>query len=280
MTQNNIHNISDDVIAGGPSDAAGREFRRDGWDAETRFGAVVPHADVGPECELEAMGSPHVSIHAGRLYFSAMRAGGEMDEKIPHAPVASFAEPPYVDETVEHLAASPLDVIALAFTSSAYKHGPGGERKLVERLAPRARNIPITTTCLAAAAAFSELGPQRIALVNPPWFDSALDRAGAEYFSEQGFNIVHHSPCGLPSGQRFITPAGLYEWVVGVVKNHHPDTVMIAGNGQRAVGIIEAIERDLGITLLTANQLVLWHGLKLTNRTPLVQGYGRIFTTL
>lgn len=272
------HVVLDRTIAA--DSHTGSRFNRDGWDAATRFGAVVPHADVGPECELGAMGGSHVSVHAGRLYFSAMRAGGEMDQKIPHAPIASFAEPPYVDEIVEYLAASPLDVIALAFTSSAYKHGVHGEKELVYRLMPKARDIPITTTCIAAAAAFRTLGSQRIALVNPPWFDDALDRAGGDYFANQGFSIVHHAPCGLPSGQRFITPEGLYDWAAKIAKEYRPDTVFIAGNGQRAVGIIEAVERDLGITLLTANQLILWHGLTLARRAPSIAGYGRIFATL
>lgn len=255
-------------------------FQRDGWDALVRIGAVVPHADVGPECELNAVGAPHVSIHAGRLHFSAMRAGGEMDEKIPHDPVAAFAEPPYVDEAVGSLAAAPLDVVALAFTSSAYKHGVEGECRLVERLTPKARHLPITTTCLAAAAAFELLGSKRIALVNPPWFDADLDLAGARYFADQGFDIVHHAPCGLPSGQKHITPEGLYDWIREVADGSGADTVFVAGNGQRAVGIIAAVERDLGVTLLTANQLILWHGLKIARQSPLITGYGRLFESL
>ncbi len=35
-----------------PSTKHVQRFNRDGWDADIRFGAVVPHADVGPECEL------------------------------------------------------------------------------------------------------------------------------------------------------------------------------------------------------------------------------------
>lgn len=252
-------------------------FNTDGWDASIRFGAVVPHADVGPECELAAMAGPQISVHAGRLYFSAMRAGGLMDEKIPHAPVASFAEPPYVDRVVEQLAASPLDVIGLAFTSSAYKHGPDGELELAQRLRQPARDIPLTTTCLAAAAAFSALESKRIALVNPPWFDTELDEAGAVYFREQGFNIVHHAPCGLASGQQFITPQGLFDWISGVIADSGADTVFVAGNGQRAVGVIEAIEKQHGATMLTANQLILWHGLKLLDSKIEITGYGRIF---
>jgi maleate isomerase len=206
-----------------------------------------------------------------------MRAGGEMDEKIPHAPVASFAAPPHVDRVVEGLAASPLNVVALAFTSSAYKHGLAGEEALVLRLAPAARQLPITSTCLAAAAALRATSAARIALVNPPWFDEALDTAGADYFRAQGFNVVHHAPCGLRSGQRFITPEGLHDWIGKVVAKSGADTVMVLGNGQRAVGVIAAAEADFGITVLTANQLILWHALRLTGDDSEVVGYGRLF---
>jgi maleate isomerase len=252
-------------------------FARDGWDARLRIGAVVPHADVGPECELGAMAGPMVSIHAGRLHFSAMRAGGEMDPTIPHDPIAAFAAPPHVDRVVESLGAAPLDVIALAFTSSAYKHGLAGEEALVARLAPAARQVPITSTCLAAAAALRASGAARIALVHPPWFDADLDQAGARYFAAQGFHVVHHAPCGLPSGQRFITPEGLHGWIRKVVKTSGAETVVVLGNGQRAVGVIAAAEADLGITVLTANQLILWHALRLTGFAAPVVGYGRLF---
>jgi maleate isomerase len=55
------------------------------------------------------------------------------------------------------------------------------------------------------------------------------------------------------------------------------DAVFIGGNGLRAVGTIEALEEDLGIPVLTANQVLLWHLLRLAGtRTP-VTGYGRLF---
>jgi maleate isomerase len=223
------------------------------------------------------MAGSTVSIHAGRLYFSAMRAGGEMDEKISHDPVAAFAAPPHVDRVVESLAASPLDVIALAFTSSAYKHGFSGEQALVGRLAAVARGLPITSTCLAAVAALRASGAQRIALINPPWFDEALDHAGADYFRSQDCNVVHHAPCGLPSGQSYITPGGLHDWISRVVEVSGADTVMVLGNGQRAVGVIAAAEADFGVTVFTANQLLLWHALELTGHDSTVTGYGRLF---
>jgi maleate isomerase len=258
------------------NETSATQFMPDGWDRPIRLGVVVPHADVGPEAELSALAGNDVSIHGARLFFSAMRAGGEMDEKIPHDPIADFAKPPVLDELIEGLSQSPLNAIALAFTSSAYKHGPDGEKALIERLAHRAHDTVITTTCLAAVAAFKALEAKRIALVNPPWFDDALSSSGAKYFIEQGFNVVHHGPAGLKSGQRYITPEGLFDWVGHVAQSTGADTIFIAGNGQRAVGIIDAVEKAFGVTLLTANQLVFWHALKLAGFDVQRSGYGRL----
>ncbi|MFC8527683.1 maleate cis-trans isomerase [Nocardia sp. NPDC057227] len=252
-----------------------RRWKPDGWDARTRIGIVVPHADVGPEAELRAIAPPTVSVHGARLYFSAMRAGGVMDPTIPHRPVESFTEPPYLDETVESLAASPLDVIALGFTSSAYKHGADGERALLDRLSEPARGIPVVTTCLAAERALRTLGAETLALVNPPWFDSALDELGARYFRDVGFDVVHHGPAGLRSGQEFITPESLYDWIAKVGTG--ADAVFVAGNGQRAVGVIDALERDLGIFVLTANQVLAWDALATAGEREPVVGYGALF---
>jgi maleate isomerase len=252
------------------------EFNRDGWDASKRVGVVVPHADVGPEAELQAMAPPEVTIHASRLHFGAMRAGGLMDPKIPHQPVRSFTEEPHIDDAVALLAAAPLDVIALGFTSSAYQHGPVGELALIDRLSRRSRKIPLVSTCLSATDALRAFGARKLALVNPPWFDEAMDELGAAYFAGQGFDVVHHGPAGLPSSQAAIRPDLLFDWVCSVSRG--ADAVFIAGNGQRAVGIIAALEAELGVPVLTANQVLLWASLQVIGASMAVDGYGRVFT--
>lgn len=252
-------------------------FKPDGWDRSFRLGLVVPHADVGPEAELEAMVKEEISIHGSRIFFSAMRGGGEMDEKIPHSSVESFVDAPYIDDAVESLCASPLNAVGLAFTSSAYKHGPTGERALLERLKSCSRDIPLVTTCLAAERALAKLGSNKLAIVNPAWFDMDLSELGANYFEAAGFNVVHHSPCGLPSGQKHVTPESLYDWIVQIVNASGADTVFVAGNGQRSVGIIEAVEKSLGVSMITGNQLILWDAIQMMGADIKVEGYGKLF---
>lgn len=248
----------------------------DGWDAQVRVGVVVPHADVGPENEIAAMAPPEVSVHASRLYFGAMRPGGLMDPTIPHDPVLAFVAPPAVDEAVELLAAAPLDAIGLGFTSSAYKLGPAGEQELMDRLAERSRGIPIVATGRAAVDGLRSLKAERLALIHPPWFDAALDTSGARYFAEHGFDVVHHGPADLPSGQTHITPQNLFDHVRSVATA--ADAVMIAGNGLRAVGVINALEAALGIPVLTANQVLLWRALIAAGAQVKIDGYGQLFS--
>src|SRR5215212_5702791 len=79
-------------------------WQSDGWDVRVRIGVLTPHADVGPESELRAMAPDGVGIHASRVPFGAMGAGGTMDPTIPLAPVAAFAEPPHIDDATALLA--------------------------------------------------------------------------------------------------------------------------------------------------------------------------------
>jgi maleate isomerase len=65
------------------------------------------------------------------------------------------------------------------------------------------------------------------------------------------------------------------------VSAHTPreaQAVLIAGNGLRAVGTIAALEARLRKPVLTANQILLWDGLRLVGQADKVTNYGSIFT--
>lgn len=146
-------------------------WQPDGWEVRTRIGVLTPHADVGPESEIRAMAPETVGVHAARVPFGAMASGGAMDPTIPLAPIAAFVEPPHIDDAVSLLAAAPLEVIGIGFTSSAYVTGADAERDLVDRLQSRSSGIPVVATCASAVQALRRLGAVRITVVDPPWFD-------------------------------------------------------------------------------------------------------------
>jgi maleate isomerase len=260
-------------------DSSAHRWKPDGWESPVRIGVLTPHADVGPESELQAMAPAGVTIHAARVPFGAMATGGGMGATISLVPVRAFSQPPHVDDAAELLAAAPLHAIAYGFTSSAYVIGAQGEDEMVARLEQRTRGIPVVAPCSATVEALRGLAARRIALVDPPWFDAELSGLGRGYYESAGFDIVHAAPCGLPSDQRRITPNALYAWVC----EHTPanaDAIAIGGNGFRAVGAIAAIEHHLGRPVVSANQALLWAALRAARADPsAVTGYGRLFDT-
>src|SRR5262249_44415434 len=153
-----------------------------------------------------------VTIHATRVGFGAMTAGGAMDPTIPLAPVRAFAESPELDAAAVLLSAAPLDVIAFAFTSSAYVIGFGGEAGMINRLEQATRGIRVVAASTATLAALRVLQVQRVALVTPPWFDDELTALGTKFFEDAGCAVVSAAPAGLESDQRAITTSGLFDW--------------------------------------------------------------------
>jgi len=164
-------------------------WKPDGWEASVRIGVLTPHADVNPESELNAMAPPSVAIHATRIPFGAMSAGGTMDPTIPLEPLRTFAEPPHLDNAAELLAAAPLDAIVYGFTGSAYVIGMEGEDEMIARLERRTRGIPVVAACKAAVEGLRVLGARRIALLDPlgltpsstPWEEAIMSRQASRW---------------------------------------------------------------------------------------------------
>jgi maleate isomerase len=254
-------------------------WRADGWNVQCRFGVLVPHGDVGPESELRAMAPADIGIHAARVPFGAITAGGVMDPTIPLVPVRAFAGPPGVDDATQLLSTAPVQAIGYGFTSSAYVIGAAGEDAMIARLRDHAGGLPVVAPCAAAVTALHAMGARRLAVVSPPWFDSELCDLGRDYYRAAGFEVDFSASCDLPSGQALITPEDLYGWVLAQVPDS-VDAVTIGGNGLRAVGVIEALESKLGRPVLTANQVLLWAMMAAAGAdTHTVNGYGRVFGT-
>src|SRR5262249_44009662 len=201
-----------------------------------------------------------------------------------------YSDAPGPDDATELLARLPLHSIVFAFTTSSYLLGTSGEQALTSRLEKRSRGIPVLLPCVAAAAAFRALGARRIALVHPPWFTDNVVKKGSAYFQSLGFEVLHASHlepaidpalvAQLGEGKRReiteVNPADIYEWV----RTHAPanmEAAFIAGNGFRTIGVITALEEDLGRPILTANQAAFWYALRLAGAGAEVDDYGRIF---
>jgi maleate isomerase len=251
------------------------EWQSDGWGSRARIGLITPHNDIVPEAEFQTLAPKDISVHVARVSLG-WRSGPE-PPLIGLEAVRAFAEPPHVDLAMEMLATMPLKAIAYGFTSSSYLHGPNGDVDLRNRLENLTEGIPVAIPCPAVVLALQTLGLSKLALINPPWFPVELSELGAKYFRNSGIDIKYAaSATDLASNQLSVQPEDVYKWV----QEHIPNTtevVFLAGGGLRAIAVIDALEKALGLPVLTANQVAFWHALRLAGVEESIDGYGKIF---
>jgi maleate isomerase len=203
--------------------------------------------------------------------------------RIPFPDLATYADPPGPENATDLLARLPLQAIIYAWTVGSYLLGTTGEKELVDRVEQHSNGIPVLMSAPAATAGFRALQAERIALIHGPFFTDDFDQKGVAYFQERGFEVVHVShmlpaiDVPHPNTGSVALAADIYEWVRGHVPSS-AQAVFIGGNAVRAIGVIAALEEDLRRPILTANQVSLWHALRVAGSNVEVHNYGRLFT--
>ncbi len=256
-------------------------MQNDNWGWQARIGLFIVASEAVPEAEWWAMAPPHVSIHAARIASPS-----------PWATLANGALRLSDDlaRGAAHFKSMRLDAVVLAHTTSSIVGGAGWDAAVVKALSEAIGPGPIVTTNgLDQQAALKALAIKRPFVVFPPWFGDAQLQAGADYFSGDGRTVeafMRHDP---GPGWRDVPPGEQYQRGLGFAQQVEPlyreilakcpdsaDGILIAGTGFRCVGILDALERDLGRPVVAANAASLWQTLRLSGIAPRVQGYGRL----
>jgi maleate isomerase len=243
-------------------------------DTVIRIGLLSPHTAIGPEAEFPAMASGRVVTRVAHVSADAAAAGVRASPTILSG-LRALTAPPVLDAAADMLGQDSVDAIGYASTSTAYAIGFDGEAAVVSRLSQRI-GIPVSATCASAVLALRVLGVERVALVDPPWFDAELNELGEAYFQSAGFEVVSSMSAGLSRDPRRIEVAAVYEWTSRHVSDD-AEAVVIGGNGFRAAGAIVALEAAIGRPVLTSNQVLLWNLLALAGAAFEVSGYGQLF---
>jgi maleate isomerase len=239
------------------------KWRRDGVGSIARIGVLTPAFDPVPESEAWAMAPEGVSIHVSRVRYQ--RGNPRL-----------FAEPPHIDSAVELLAAARPRAIMYAYMSSSYFLGAAGDEALRIRLQRVAAGAPLILSAEAASAALRFVNARRVAIVHPPWFSEETNDKGKAYFESLGFSVVSCVRLLPPRDFQEVPPAEVHDKVAATVPKE-ADAVLIAGNGLRAVGVIQALEERLRRPVLTANQVTFWAALKTVSGAPQVSQFGQLF---
>lgn len=257
--------------------------QNDNWGWRARIGMFIVGAEAVPEAEWWAMMPAGASVHAARITAASPWARWNADR--------SDVEP--ADDLArgcQQFAAMDVSVVVMGHSSSSFAGGAGWDAavtaKLSETLGP---DTIVTTNGLDSLAALKASCVKRPFLIMPPWYNDEIIAAGMRYYESQGLKPSGHIRFDpgrnwrdLPTGELTKQGLGLLQEVEPLYRQIRAacpadaDGVLIAGTGFRCVAILEALEQDLQRPVLSANQVSLWHCLRLAGVRAEVKGYGSL----
>lgn len=168
-----------------------------------------------------------------------------------------------------------LDAIAYACTSGATVIGPEAVEERVQQVHP---GTPVTNPISAVMAALDALGARRIAMVTPYVAEvtapmrALLTECGVDVLSAVSFEEGDDHKVARISPES--TRAAMIE------AGHMPgvEAVFASCTNLQTFDIIDEVEHILDLPVVTSNQALLWHLLRLGGQNAGGWGPGRLFS--
>jgi maleate isomerase len=231
-----------------------------GW--RGRIGLIIPSSNTTMEPELYRIAPPSVSIHISRIPLKDVTRDSllEMERHTLRA-------------AMELLDAN-VDLVLYGCTSGSLIGGPGFDRMISSKISETIKR-PAVTTATAVIEALETIGARRI-VVATPYIDEVNDEE-RRFLESHGIRVMRIMGLGIKNNLDIgrITPEEVYRFARSLY-SEGADALFISCTNLRTIEIIEPLERDLGIPVVTSNQASLWSALRRLGVRDRIQGYGRL----
>jgi maleate isomerase len=235
-----------------------------GW--RGRLGLIVPSSNSTNEPEFARWLPDGVSLHTARMHLEGVDAeslGAMADE---------------VERCADLLATADVDAVAYGCTTGSLVHGPGYDEEIEGRIEAVA-DVPAVATAASVKRAFAALGLERLAITTP-YVEDLNDRE-TEFLTAAGYEVVAMDGLGIDHnpGIGEQTPETAYRRA-RALPTDDADGVFVSCTNYRTFEMVESLEDDLGMPVVTSNQATLWDALRtLGVATDAVSDLGQLFRT-
>ncbi|MGI9425134.1 MAG: maleate cis-trans isomerase family protein [Hyphomicrobiaceae bacterium] len=151
-----------------------------------------------------------------------------------------------------------------------------GEDEVAVRIRAAQPGVPCTNPIAAARAGLHAFQSRRISILTP--YTAPVNAALADRFSEQGFDVLNIDGFGMDDDIE-MTGLPLPAIAEAAIQVCAPDAdaLFISCTAIRAAAIVETLEEQLAKPVITSNQALVWHALRLIDNPARVRGFGRLF---
>ncbi|MGY3488027.1 maleate isomerase [Bradyrhizobium sp. USDA 4011] len=171
----------------------------------------------------------------------------------------------------------PPDVVAYGCTAGAMVSGHARIAEAIRTVLPSAQ---VTDPLKAALAALAALKCESVALVSP--YPQAVSDMMVAHLDAAGYEVpvacrFHNDGGDAILDVQFITPESIERAVMDAGSMPQVQAVFVSCTGMRALEILGRAEVKLGKPVISSNQALCWHALRLAGCHDKITGFGSLF---
>ncbi len=184
------------------------------------------------------------------------------------------------EAAAELLRQTGVDFICYCCMASSIAKGWDWERQLLAQLAGKASGKAKASKAIASANsalrdALLLLGARRLALITP--YPATLNALLPDFFAAAGFEVksIAGPQIAEVAAVRTVAPESICR-TARALPLHDVDALCLLATDMQTFPVIEALERELGLPVLSNNQALLWASLRALGIDATVEGVGRL----
>jgi maleate isomerase len=238
------------------------------WGALGRLGFIELSTSIALSAELPSALPPGVTALLTRLRLP----DGEVSLHALERMVASWR----LEEATRELVDGEVDVVAFACTTGSLIGGVGFDRKLIERM-ERAGGVRATTTSTALIAALEALEVRSVGLATP--YIDELNEVEVSFLRASGFDVKAARGLSVRSDPEIArVPYERTRELAHTVARAagDPDALFLSCTNLLTLALLDPLERELGMPVISSVAVTIWHGLVLAGVTPSAAGVGSL----
>ncbi len=238
----------------------------EGIGTRATLGAIVLATDETVEPELAQMTGmlDRVALYHSRIPMQTEVSEATLAQMELDMPASAALLPQALD----------FDVIGYGCTSASSVIGSENVEKAIQGVFPNAR---VTNPLAAIIAGGKRLGVSKIGFVTP--YVAAVSARMRSLLEDAGFEIAGFASFeeGDDSVVARITEASIEAAARHMAETTDCDGIVISCTNLRCLNVIGRIEDETGIPVLSSNQALGWHMLRLAGVQEAMPGMGRLF---
>ncbi len=237
----------------------------EGYGGRARLGLIVLESDQTLEAELRMVSMDGVAHFVSRIAMEPIVSTSSLTAMEQRLPAAASLLPTDLG----------LDAIGYGCTSAATLIGEEAVEEAIGSVHP---GVPCTNPISAMRAALGALRVDRIGVVTP--YTAEVTAGMVAHLEQRGVGVAAVGSF-LEEDDRMvshITEAAVAAAAGRIGARPGCRALFVSCTSLRTFGIIGELEADLGIPVVSSNQALYWHMLRLAGVDDAAPGLGRLFT--